>query len=176
MPIPAPTAAPLVIAVVVAVVLSGCERSSGGSGSAASSRAGVPSTSESTRPSPIRPTPAQQGPTYTVTATVPVGKYPGAVAVDPETHTVFVADDRGVSVIDGTTHTVTATIGVQGGELAVDPSTHTVYVTQSREYAVAVIDGSTHTLTATVPVGEKPGMTGNAPMREVAVDPSTHTV
>ena len=59
---------------------------------------------------------------------MPVGKYPDAVAVDPETHTVFVADDRGVSVIDGTTHTVTATIGVQGGELAVDPSTHTVYV------------------------------------------------
>jgi DNA-binding beta-propeller fold protein YncE len=40
--------------------------------------------------------------TVTVTATVPVGKDPYGVAVDPDTHTVYVTnrDDGTVSVIE----------------------------------------------------------------------------
>ena len=55
--------------------------------------------------------------TRTVTATVPVGKDPTGVAVDPGTHTVYVAnhDDDTVSVIDGSTRTVTATVPVGKG-------------------------------------------------------------
>jgi len=51
------------------------------------------------------------GSTRTVTATVAVGKKPGAVAVDPDTHAVYVAnsDDNTVSVIDGSTRTLAAT-------------------------------------------------------------------
>ena len=54
------------------------------------------------------------GSTHTVTATVPVGKLPLGVAVDPGTHTVYVTNDEDdtVSVIDGSTHTVTATVPV----------------------------------------------------------------
>ena len=71
--------------------------------------------------------------TRTVTATVPVGKGPFGVAVDPDTHTVYVANygDNSVSVIDASTRTVTATVAVGSGPrgVAVDPGTHTVYVT-----------------------------------------------
>jgi YVTN family beta-propeller protein len=71
--------------------------------------------------------------TRTVTATVPVGKSPSGVAVDPGTHTVYVANygDNSVSVIDASTLTVTATVPVGRGPrgVAVDPGTHTVYVT-----------------------------------------------
>jgi hypothetical protein len=58
-------------AVVFAVFLSGCRGPSTGPGPAASSPSAAPST----------------GPTYEVTATVPAGKDPAAVAVDPGTHT-----------------------------------------------------------------------------------------
>ena len=71
--------------------------------------------------------------TRTVTATVPVGKDPDGVAVDPGTHTVYVTNfgDDTVSVIDGSTRTVTATVpvGKDPVGVAVDPGTHTVYVT-----------------------------------------------
>jgi len=39
---------------------------------------------------------------YRVTATVPIGRMPHAVAVDPDTHTVYVVNsgDRTLSVIE----------------------------------------------------------------------------
>ena len=72
-------------AVVLAVFLSGCRVPSGGQGPTASSRSAAPST----------------GPTYRVTATVPV-KSPGGVAVDPGSHTVYVINvlANSVSVIE----------------------------------------------------------------------------
>jgi YVTN family beta-propeller protein len=55
------------------------------------------------------------------------------VAVDPGSHTVYVANlgDNTVSVIDGSTRTVTATapVGQNPWGVAVDPTTHTAYVT-----------------------------------------------
>jgi YVTN family beta-propeller protein len=99
-PIPALTGVVAVIgAVVLAVFLSGCRGPSAGQGPAASSRSAAPST----------------GPTYRVTATVAVGKNPWGVAVDPDTHTVYVVnrgDDNSVSVIDASTRAVTATVPV----------------------------------------------------------------
>ena len=56
--------------------------------------------------------------TRTVTATVPVGKGPTGVAVDPGTHTVYVANqiDGTVPVIDASTRTVTATVPSASGQ------------------------------------------------------------
>src|SRR5947209_5047448 len=82
-------------AVVLAVVLSGCRGPSAGPGPAASARSAAPSS----------------GPTYRVSATVPVGTFPFGVAVDPGTHTVYVTVTTAagaVSVIDASTRTVTA--------------------------------------------------------------------
>lgn len=111
------------------------------------------------------------GATRTVTATMPVGRGPRSVAVDPDTHTVYVANmwDSTVSVIDGATRTVKATVpvGISPLGVAVDPGTHTVYVV-THDKELSVIDGATSTVTATVPVGDDPD--------GVAVDPSTHTV
>src|SRR6516225_3357439 len=99
-PIPVLTGVLAVIgAVVLAVLLSGCGGPSAGPGPTASSRSAAPST----------------GPTYRVTASVPVGEGPASdVAVDPGTRTVYVTNhyDSTVSVIDASTRTVTATVPV----------------------------------------------------------------
>jgi YVTN family beta-propeller protein len=117
-PIPVVTGVLAVIgAVALTVFLSGCGGPSAGPGSAA--------------------------PTYRVTATVPVGKMPGGVAVDPGTHTVYVTNfaDRSVSVIDGSSHAVTATVtvGDSPNAVAVDPSTHIAYVTNYLNHTLSVI-------------------------------------
>jgi len=70
------------------------------------------------------------------------------VAVDPGTHTVYVAKwglkrgDETVSVIDASTHTVTATVpgGRRPHDVAVDPGSHTVYVTNYQSNSVSVIE------------------------------------
>ena len=125
-PIPVLTGVLAVIgAVVLAVFLSGCQGLFGGQGPTASSRAAAPSASS-------RAATPSTGPTHRVTATVPVGRDPMGVAVDPGTHTVYVPTNDGtVSVIDASTRTVTATVAIGGGPrgVAVDPGTHTVYVT-----------------------------------------------
>jgi len=113
------------------------------------------------------------GPTGTINSTIPMGAGPRAVAVDPNAHTVYVANfwEATVSVIDGFAKKVTATVPVEqispSAGLAVDPNTHTVYVAVNND-ALAVIDGTTHAVTATVPIGKKPS--------NVAVDPGTHRV
>ena len=149
----------------VALALSGC-------GSPAGRQASTPSSS-----APPGGTRSSSGPVkYELAATIPVGKGPGGVAVDPGTHTVYVVNnsDDSVSVIDGGNKTVIATVPVAPGpySLAVDPGTHTVYAGSSDPHggagAVSVIDGSTHAVTATVPVGKYAG--------EVAVDPGSHIV
>ena len=150
----------LIGAVVLAVTLSGC-------GDRSADQA-APS-SPSAAPSPSSQAPAGQGP-YKVAATVPVEGGAYHLAVDPGTHTVYVAGSgNAVSVIDGAKRTITATVPVEGGagDLAVDPGTHTVYATNV-DNTVSVIDGATRTLTATVPVAEGPV--------HLAVDPGTHTV
>jgi len=108
--------------------------------------------------------------TGTVTATVAVGSYPAAVAVDPATGTVYVANenDASVSVIDTATKTVTATIPVGGlaVAVAVDPAAGTVYVANGG--GLSVIDAATGTVTATIGTVSPP--------TAVAVDPATGTV
>lgn len=128
-------------------------------------------------------------------ATASVGKEPSGVAVDPVTHTVYVANrsDSTVSVIDGSTHAVTATVPLDtrgGGAMrrffrtppsptgiAVDPNTRALYVANAGDSTLAVIDESTHDIIATVPVGVGPvSYTAGFLSLKVAVDSGTHTV
>ncbi len=106
-----------------------------------------------------------------VTATIPVGKHPEGVAVDPTTHTAYTANfsDSTVSVIDTISRTVTATIPVGRGPegVAVDPTTHTACTANNRDDTVSVIDTGGHVATATITVDSQPW--------GVAIDPSTHT-
>lgn len=106
-----------------------------------------------------------------VTATIPVGKHPEGIAVDPITHTAYTANygDNTVSVIDIRSHAVKATVPVSRGPLgiAVDPATHTAYTANNRDDSVSVIDPATRTVTATIKVGTNPW--------GIAVDPNAHT-
>jgi YVTN family beta-propeller protein len=100
-------------------------------------------------------------------ATIPVGARPRAVAVDPATNTVFVNNNRDltVGVINGATcnGTNTSSCGqvppavivgafpslagtgedILGRNIVIDPSTHKVYITNASEDAISVLDGST---------------------------------
>jgi YVTN family beta-propeller protein len=108
--------------------------------------------------------------TGAVTSTIAVGSGPDGVAVDPSTHTAYVANGGAgtVSVIDATTGAVTSTIAVGSGPdgVAVDSAAHIAYVTDLAG-TVSVIDETTGAVAATVPVGSDPD--------GVAVDPTTHT-
>ena len=98
-----------------------------------------------------------------------MGSGPDGVAVDPASHTAYVANGgtNTVSVIDETTGAVTATItvGANPSAVAVDPTSHTAYVANLAG-TVSVIDEAAGAVTATVPVGADPS--------GVAVDPTTH--
>jgi YVTN family beta-propeller protein len=99
-------------------------------------------------------------------ATIPVGSRPRAVAVDPGTNTVFVNNNRDltVGVINGATCNGTNTSGcgqvppavivsafpsaagigpnTLGRNIVIDPATHKVYITKQSEDDISVIDGS----------------------------------
>jgi YVTN family beta-propeller protein len=80
-----------------------------------------------------------------VTATISVGGESDAVAANPLTGAVYVANqlDNTVSVISGQTNTVIATIPVGSGPagIAVNPLTGAVYVTSIGDGTVSVISG-----------------------------------
>jgi YVTN family beta-propeller protein len=114
--------------------------------------------------------PAAAAATYAVTATIGWGSSPEWVAVDPSTHTVYVASQGGtVAGINEATNTGTggADVGQRAAGVAVNPATHTVYVTNAGS-SVSVINEATNTVTATIGVGRGAG--------GVAVDPATDTV
>jgi YVTN family beta-propeller protein len=112
--------------------------------------------------------------TNAVTATIAVGSFPRAVAVNPAAGTVYVANSESatVSVIDVATNSVTATIpvGSKPDGVAVDPAAGTVYVANSAPGTVSVIDAATNSVTATIGIGPSGGPQG------VAVDPAAGTV
>jgi YVTN family beta-propeller protein len=72
-------------------------------------------------------------PLNTITATIPVGDNPAAMAVSPDSKRLYVANlgDRTVSVIDTTTNKVTATIPCPAASLygaAVSPDGNHLYL------------------------------------------------
>jgi DNA-binding beta-propeller fold protein YncE len=135
---------------------------------------------------------------------VTVGTYPSAVAVDPNTHTVYVADAGAgasgtISVFDDRTCNATTQIGcatistlnVPDGnpvEIAVNTRTDTLYVATLTSNGgpdlISVFNGSTCNATTTSGCGQTPanaatGADGGAPFastESVAVNAATNTV
>jgi YVTN family beta-propeller protein len=103
---------------------------------------------------------------------VQVGKYPYAIAVNPVTNKIYVAnsDDGNVTVFGGVAFTPATIADPNAGgpiALAVNPVTNKIYVANYGSGNVTVINGFMDTFT-TVSVGSNP--------RAVAVDPLTNKI
>ncbi|MGD0478104.1 MAG: protease pro-enzyme activation domain-containing protein [Nitrososphaerales archaeon] len=111
-------------------------------------------------------------PAIAIPGSISVGSGPYAVAVNPSTNRIYVANywDNTVSVINGKTNLVMETIDVGGGPsgIAVNPSTNRIYVANYWDYTVSVIGGKTNLVTATIDVGGGPS--------GIAVNPSTNRI
>jgi len=93
-----------------------------------------------------------------VSATIPAGNNPYAVAVNVATNTAYIANysSGNVTVIDGTTNaTSTVKVGTAPVAVAVNPQTNKIYVANYGSSNVTVIDGAANT-TATVKTGSFP--------------------
>ena len=93
-----------------------------------------------------------------VTTTVSVGSAPFAVAVNPVTNQIYVANDNSntVTVINGATNaTTTVSAGSAPSAVAANPVTNQIYVTNAASNTVTVINGATNA-TTTVSVGTVP--------------------
>src|ERR1700746_3870449 len=104
-------------------------------------------------------------PSFVAVTTVPVGTTPYAVAVNPVTNRIYVANQgsNNVTVIDGatnTTTTVTDPNATAAFSVAVNPVTKNIYVANQGSANVTVIDGATNTtpasVSATVAAGTNP--------------------
>ena len=93
------------------------------------------------------------------TTLVEAGCDPRAVAVNPVTNKIYVANfcDNNVRVIDGATNATNSVMPQAAGPVAVavNPVTNKIYVANSRTANVTVIDGATNA-TTTVRVGSGP--------------------
>jgi YVTN family beta-propeller protein len=104
----------------------------------------------------------RNGSTFQVTATVPVGANPFALAIDGNANFAYVSNTGGnsVTVIDLTTNTVAATIALPTGSqprgVAVTPDGSKLYVAASATEAVIVIDTASRTVSGSIPVGSQP--------------------
>jgi YVTN family beta-propeller protein len=108
--------------------------------------------------------------TNTVTATIPVGEEPAAVAFLPDGSRAYVINRSSFgigtfTVIDTASSTVVATVDVPNVMApmfsAVAPDGRTLYIPSFETQSVAVIDTATNTLRATIPVPVT-GPTGTA--------------
>lgn len=87
----------------------------------------------------------------------------GAIAVNPKTNLIYVANPQGsVSVIDGTTNSVSNTLDIAACSLAVNPDTNRIFVGicdsdfGAGPDKVMVIDGATDAVLASITVGNHP--------------------
>src|SRR5256884_530428 len=93
-----------------------------------------------------------------VTATVAAGAASRAVALNPVTNKIYVANanSNNVTVIDGATNTTTTvSAGTNPAAVAVNPVTNKIYVANQGSANVTVIDEATNT-TTTVNAGAGP--------------------
>jgi len=113
---------------------------------------------------------APTGRAQSVTAVVATGTAPRAVALNPVTNKIYVANNgsSSVTVIDGATNnTTTVNVGSFPDAVAVNPVADKIYVANAGSGTVTVIDGATNA-TTTVNVGSNPDA--------LAVNPLTNTI
>ncbi|MGA8222072.1 MAG: putative Ig domain-containing protein [Candidatus Acidiferrales bacterium] len=106
-----------------------------------------------------------------VAATDGPGGTPTAVAVNPATNKIYVANELGqnILVIDGATNagTVINTPGSSPSAIAVNPITNTIYAVNQNNNTVTVINGATNAISSV--------NAGGSPFA-VVVNPSTNTI
>ncbi len=114
------------------------------------------------------------GTTDTVRTTIQGGKNPFALALNPVTNRIYVANDANganatVDVIDGSTDTIVASIrlGNTPSALAVNPVTNKIYVANGS--VLTVIDGASNTIRTTTPLPDN-GLTA------IAINPVTNFI
>jgi YVTN family beta-propeller protein len=100
------------------------------------------------------------GATATVLVTLTAGTGPDAVAVNPSTGKVYVANagSNTVTVINSSTNSVTATLptGTTPSAIVADPISDKIYIANRDSNNMTVINGATDTVTGTVAVGTSP--------------------
>jgi YVTN family beta-propeller protein len=103
---------------------------------------------------------------------IKVGKQPIAIAVDPFTDTVYVAnfDDNSVSAISRLNNTEIGRIAVgdRPNAISVDPFTSKIYVANYGDNSVSVINGLNNTEISRIKVGDIPN--------SILFDPDTHAL
>ena len=102
-----------------------------------------------------------------VIATLPVGKYPEGVAVNPATNQTYITNVSGNSVtaIDGTTlNTTTIGVGLSPSFSGVNSVTSKIYVSNNGDNTVSVIDGTNNSVIKTILVGTAPSAAGVNPV------------
>ncbi len=92
-----------------------------------------------------------------VVTTIPVGKSPGGLCVNPKTNMVYVTNYKSntVSVINGENNSLVATIPVGKNPIAVavNPNTNIIYVANANKNGgISVINGKTNSVIATIPI------------------------
>ncbi len=109
-----------------------------------------------------------EGSTRSVIATIPVGKRPHYVALEPSGKRAYVTDgdSNSITVIDTATNQAIARIEGLGGDpqqIVVHPEGKLAYVTCYDSSTVCVIDLVAGRVSATIPVGESPQSIAIAP-------------
>lgn len=108
-----------------------------------------------------------------VVATIPTVIQPVAIALNPVTNKIYVANyaSNTVTVIDGTTNTTTTVaVGTYPLAIAVNPATNKIYVANVSSQSLTVIDGVTNfATTITIPVAY-------STVGSIAVNPVTNKI
>jgi gliding motility-associated-like protein len=119
---------------------------------------------------------------HSVVTTIPVGKYPCAVAVSRDGTKVYIANQRSnnLSVISASTNSVSGTISSGSNSpiaVAVSPDGRRLYVVNLNSNSVSVYDAAAYTLIASIDVGGYPdGVAVTPDGSKVYVTNSSNTI
>jgi len=114
------------------------------------------------------------GATNRIGASLAVGNSPIAVAANPRTNRIYVANQgsNSVSVIDSAANRVIATIALnlRPWALAVNSATNKIYVTHYSSNAVSIINGATNSVTRSIAIDGSPlAVAINSPTNKIFV-------